>query len=266
MTSTGRRFLALAGLTLAAFAKAHVPGDAAEDHEANTFGLPNGTPIRRALRRFFRLQQEHVIGTVGKPGAPIPERFLPLADYTDAMASAMTPLLSVYWSKAGQALRARLDLDPAEWRVTDPRLHQAIAAQAFDFAGSTNATTDRDLAAAHAELRSELQAGLVDAGEAVSELIARVKKVFVRASTARATAIARTEAARAVHAAALISAEASGVVAGKRWLVSANSCALCHRLAAEVGTIALDRPFGVVGHSATYAIVRTPTLISRTFS
>ncbi len=253
-----RRFLAIATLVIAAATKAHVAGDVPEEHEDNTFGLPNGDLLRKSLRRFFAEQVKKIVGEVEKLGADLKWPVSVLADYDDAMASAMSPILGVYWSKSGKALRGRLGLDPDDWRVTDPNLHAAIAAQAFDFCASTNATTDRELAAAHAQLREELQAGLVDEGEAIPELVKRVRKVFTRASKERAAAIARTEAARAVHSAALKSAADSGVVAGKKWLTSANSCALCHRLADDVGTIALDQTFAVVGKSATYSQIRTP--------
>ena len=57
-------------------------------------------------------------------------------------------------------------------------------------------------------------------GETIPELTRRVQSVFSRLSRERAEMIARTEAARAVHAASLLSAKESGVVSGKKWLLS----------------------------------------------
>lgn len=244
--------------SLAACAKAHVPGDAPEDHEDNTFGLPEGSPLRRKLRAFFLAQLKQVVGFVGKAGAEIPKHFPPLADYTDPMASAMTPVLSAYWDKSGKALRGRLQLDPDEWRVTDPNVHRAIASQAIRFCKATNATTDLSVHAAAEAVRRRLQFGLIGRGEAIPELVSGIRAIFTRATKERAVMIARTEAARAVHAASLMSAESSGVVAAKKWLLSANSCPTCHALAAAAESLPLAGEFGQVGNNPDYASVKYP--------
>ena len=240
------------------------PGDADDPHEANTWDLPDGNPIRRRIKQFARRQLRKILGTVPEIGAPLPPAFPPLADWTDPMASAMTPLISAYWDEAGKTTRARLGLDPDAWEVHDPRLHEKIRGAALAFCAETNATTDGDLAAALDRLRDELAAGLVDAGEAIPELTARVQAVFTRLSTWRAEMIARTEAARAVHAASLESARESGVVAGKKWLVSAGSCPKCQAIASEVNGergIPLDQPFASgVGKDPAYANVPHPPL------
>lgn len=70
--------------------------------------------------------------------------------------------------------------------------------------------------------------------------------------------IARTEAARAVHAASLMSAESSGVVAAKKWLLSANSCPVCHALAAAADSLPLAGEFGQVGNNPDFASVKYP--------
>jgi hypothetical protein len=252
--------LANASMTLALAAKAHVPGDSTEDHEDNTYGLPGGAPIRRTLRRFFREQLKRVVGYVAKIGAEIPTSFPRLADYTDAMASAMTPILGVYWDRAGKAMNGRLGLDPDEWRVTDPNLHRAIAAQSFKFCRATNATTDRQLADALEDLRREFHAGLVTEGETIPQLTERVRSIFTRASKSRARSIAQTEASRAVHTASEMSAIASGVVQAKRLLLSANSCATCVAVAERAKSVPLGGSFGVVGHNAEYSDIRMPPI------
>jgi hypothetical protein len=239
-------------------AKAHIAGDAPEDHEDNTFGLPNGSPVRRKLRRFFAEQLKHTIGTVAQIGAEIPARFLPLADYNDAMASAMTPILGVYWDKAGKAMRGRLGLDPDEWRVTDPNIHRAIAAQSFRFCAATNATTDREIGAARDEVRRQLAEGLIGTGETIPQLTSRIQAIFKRASKSRAETIARSETSRAVHAAAEMSAQGSGVVSAKRWLLSANSCPVCVAIAHKTPQAPLGGSFGTIGHDADYSSVRYP--------
>jgi hypothetical protein len=179
------------------------------------------------LRWFFGEQAAHVLGELPAIGAPLPMTFPSLADYDDPMASAMTPLIGAYWDRGGRTTRERLGLDPDAWRVVDPNLHRAIAGQALAFCAATNATTTRRLDDALAELRAGLHAGLVVEGEAIPALRDRVRAVFAGLTRDHAAMIARTEASRAVHAASLLSAEQSGVVAGKRWLASGNSCERC---------------------------------------
>ena len=175
-------------------------GDADEEHEQNTYGLPEGRPIRRAFKRFARRQLKKTLSSLPEIGAPLPTKFPPLTDWTQPMAGAMTPLIGSYWDEAGQTTRARLGLDPDQWEVHDPHLHEQIRQQAFRFCESTNETTDKELGEALEDLRQQFVEGLVDAGETIPELTRRVQSVFSRLSDTRAEMIARTEAARAVHA------------------------------------------------------------------
>jgi Phage Mu protein F like protein/Acetyltransferase (GNAT) family len=237
-------------------------GDDDEQHEDNTFGLPEGRPLRRQMKRWYRRQLKTILGSIPTIGSPLPKRFKSLADYNDPMASAMTPLISAYWDEAGKETRARLGLDPDAWEVHDPHLHEVIQSSTLKFCDSTNATTDKELGEALEQLREEFHQGLVSAGETIPELTSRVKGIFSRLSDYGAERIARTEASRAVHAASLISAKESGVVAGKKWLVSANSCDKCHAIAEEANKhgIGLDDDFAHEGSNAGYARIPNPPL------
>lgn len=198
------------------------------------------------------------MGTIAAIGAPLPEAFPSLADYDDPMASAMTPILSAYWDESGKRVRERVGLDPDEWQVKDPNLEEKIRSSALAFCENTNATTSLDLADALAALRQELHEGLVESGEAIPELRDRVQKIFTGAEEWRAEMIARTEAARAVHAAQLQSAAESGVVAGMEWLVSGDACPLCLQIAAEVRMVPLGGKFATIGDSDHYKDIRHP--------
>lgn len=188
----------------------------------------------------------------------LPTEFAPLADYDDPMAAAMTPLLGVYWEAGGKQVRERLGLDADEWKVTDLHVQEMIERAAFAFCKSTNATTTKHLNHALGLLRDEIKEGLIEEGEGVRELTKRVRRVFEHAETWRAQMIAATEAARAVHAAELVSAQESGVVAGFKWLVSGDACPLCQMIAAEVGQVRLGDIFARIGHNATYADIKHP--------
>jgi hypothetical protein len=237
-----------------------LPGDAPEDHEDNTYDLPEGSPIRKVLRRYFRDQMKRMTGFVAKIGGEIPRFFPKLSDYDDPMAAAMTPILGVYWDRSGKALRGRLGLDPDEWRVTDPNVHQAVAEASLKFCAATNATTDKKVAEAREAVRDALSRGLVGHGETVPQLTARIKEIFQDATTSRAKRIAQTEASRAVHAASEMSAVQSRVVRSKRILLSSNSCPVCVQIAQDAGSINLGEAFGRVGHDPDYSSIRMPPI------
>jgi HK97 family phage portal protein len=232
-------------------------GDIDEAHEDNTYNLPDGRPIRRGLKRWFGKQLTEILGVLPEEfGAPIPASFPSLADYDNPMESAMTPLLSAYWDEAGQVTRAKLGLDPEEWEVHDPHLHETIKQSSLKFCKETNETTTKDLNDALAQLREEMIQGLVDAGESIPELTKRVQAVFEGAEKWRAEMIARTEASRAVHRASLSSAKESGVVERKKILLSANACPLCVETAAKhPDGIDLDSSFASIGHNPDYSNV-----------
>jgi HK97 family phage portal protein len=234
-------------------------GDEPDPHEDNTYGLPDGAPLRKALKRFLAKQYHAVLGSVPEIGAPLPATFAPLADYDDPMASAMTPIFSSYWDWAGQQTRGKLGLDPATWQVVDPEIHRAIADSALSFSRSTNAGTSKGLAEALAKLRSELHEGIVAEGEAIPQLRKRVQGVFEKLSRDKAEMIARTETSRAVHTASLRSAGDSGVVETKSWLASTDACPLCLGLEAETkeAGIPLDQPFTVQGTNPAYSEVES---------
>jgi hypothetical protein len=238
--------------------KAHIPGDVPEDHEDNTFGLPDGGPVRKQLKRFFREQLQKLVGFVATIGTTIPDTFPSLTDYNDPMASAMTPLIGTYWDRAGKGLRGRLGLDPDDWRVTDPNVHEAIKKQCLKFCASTNATTTLSVDRAREAVRAKLAAGLIGDGQTIPELTKAIRQVFTTASESRAETIARTETSRAVHTASLMSAVQSGTVSLKKWRVSANSCPVCVALAEKMPTAPLDQAFATIGKDADYNQILCP--------
>lgn len=263
--------------------KDHIPdrgaegmgGEDVDPSEDNTYGLPNGNKIRRELKRWWTQIEaeymaavedaaEQLLGTSSSIGVPLTDVFPAIADYEDPMSTAMTPLLSAYWDKSGRQTRAKLGLDPDEWRVVDPNLHEKIRTQAMDFCESTLETAHMDVHEAYDRLRQELLSGVLEAGEAIPQLTERVKAIFTDAKGWKAEQIARTEAARAVNAASLESAKQSGVVERKKWLLSANACDECHKVNDRVnaaGGIPLDDAFATgLSDKPTYADCHAPPL------
>jgi len=244
-----------------------IPNDEPDTHEDNTYGLPDGKPLRRLLKRWYRKIAREVLGTLPTIGTVVHTNWPALTDYEDPMAAAFTPMIGAYWDEAGKVTRARLGLDPDEWRVVDPHLHEKIETQAFDFCKSTLESTSETCRDAYAKLRQELLAGVLNEGEAGPELAKRVRSIFTGLTKSHAAMIARTETARAVNAASLESAKQSGVVSRKKWLLSANACEHCHEVADRVnadGGIPLDTAFATgLSDKPTYATCDAPPLHPR---
>ena len=92
----------------------------------------------------------------------------------------------------------------------------------------------------------------IDEGQTIDEMadaIAESRGI----SRERATMIARTESAYAYTEGRIEAAKESGVVIGKRWLVSPDACEFCEAAARQYGakTIPLDTPFYTVGTTLT---------------
>ena len=232
-----------------------------DPHEENTYGLPEGKPIARELRRWFRRQREAVLAAIPSSGVlPMHLPNLKGRDWVDPMVHSVAPILAPYWDDEGKKVYARLGLDPSDWKVTNPHLRHAINSQAFNFCRSTNESTSEKLDVALDRLKHELVLGLVEQGESIPKLTKRVRSVFKGLTKSHAETIARTEASRAQHAAQEQAAIESGVVAGKELLISADACPICQKIAAEARRVRLGQAFAVIGSNPTYAFVKTPPL------
>lgn len=250
--------LSAAITTLAAGLRILRTNDEPPKGEENTYDLPEGEDLAAALRRWFRKQREEILAAI--PDTDLPARLPPLADYDDAMSSAMTPLLSVYWDDSGKQTFERLGLDQAEWKVHSPYLHDKIRTAAFKFSASTNSTTSAKLDEALERLRAQLFTGLIEKGDSIEQLRKRVNGIFQGMAKWKATQIAATEASRAVHAAQLEADVQSDVVAGVELLLSGDACPLCRKVATEAKQVRLGQAFAVIGHNADYSTIRHPPI------
>jgi hypothetical protein len=231
--------------------------------EANTYGLPRGQSIRRALKVIFRAQRTQMLEVLEpkqKDFDPLPDDWPDFELGALPMSARMTPLITPLWDEGGSRLFARIGLDPDRWQVVSPHVEAKIRQSALNFCAATNATTGEQLQLALSRTREELIAGVVTTGESVKQLTNRVKSVFENAETWRARRIAQSEASRAVHAAAETAAEQSGLVAGWEWLLSSDACPLCQTVGRRAKFVRLGQPFAVVGNDPVYSEVKFPPL------
>lgn len=231
----------------------------------NTYDLPDGSELTKELKAWYTKQAIEVIGSLPKKSAKLPKKFAALTDYDDPMASAMTPILQVYWSKAGSDIKDAMGLDPETWQVTDPNVSKAIDKQSLLFCASTNASTSQRLDEALQNLRAQLKQGVIDEGEALPKLTKRVNEIFTGLKKSHAEMIAQTETSRAIHEASEMSvmqgdAEGNEVARSKHWLLTSDACPVCYRLRdeSEPDGITVGKTFGKVGNSPEYSNVRMP--------
>lgn len=248
--------------------------------EANTYGLPTGEPLRRALVRASRTQRKAVTAWIrsGRP-EPARARYGRLSGKANHdpdswdwpgwsafglgpldLAHRMTPILQTFWVAGARKFAPRVGIDPNEWTVVDAHTEAMIESAALAFSDSTLETTSLSIEAAIRKTRQELHAGVVDRGESLNALTKRINAVFDAADTWRARRIAQSEASRAVHAAQEQTAIASGVVAGWKWLASSDACPLCLTIARRAKFVRLGEAFAVVSDNPHYGTVKYPPL------
>jgi hypothetical protein len=99
---------------------------------------------------------------------------------------------------------------------------------------------------------SAIVADGVDAGLTTDEIAEQIAAAGGM-SPERAQMIARTESAYAYTEGRIEAWQDTGVVQGKRWLLSPDACEFCEAAAREYGqkTIPLDQPFYVIPHTLT---------------
>jgi predicted double-glycine peptidase/phage portal protein BeeE len=217
-------------------------------------------PLIDALKRFFKRQQERVIGQVKALGEDVVTKALPadwidLADWNNVFAQEMLPTVALYYDDAAKQTVKRIGGSPDLWAVVQPNLKEAVERQVFAFADSTNKTTSLELGEATETLKKEMAEGLVGEGDYKNALADRVKKVFDRASVERSYLIGHTEASRSQHDAMEITALASGVCKNKRWILSDDACPKCLPFAGKV--VPLGESFGT-GEPGPYSDIPFP--------
>lgn len=99
-------------------------------------------------------------------------------------------------------------------------------------------------------IRTQLADGIA-AGEAIPQLRDRIREVMTNASSYTAETIARTESARAYLSARETAWMESGVVTGKRWLLSVDPCEFCEAASKLYNSVPLGQDFVALGASLT---------------
>lgn len=238
--------------------------------------LPRGDALAKTLRGIFREQRSALMREIkavyvesAKAGR-IPQRWwttpidLGELGWNEEMGQRCMPHIQLAVAEGGKDCLTRLGVPNASdvFDVTNPRVRDAIQQHTFQFCEATNQTTSLQLNTAMAKLREELASGLLEAGDAMTELQRRVAGIFDSAEAYRSERIARTESSRALHEGQRIAARESGVVVGFQWLASGDACPECQTVADETSNgIPLDGAFKVGDDpSNPYNTVETPPL------
>lgn len=128
----------------------------------------------------------------------------------------------------------------------------------------TSPFDDRPAFVAPQSLNEALQVAIQE-GDSLSGAITRMRNEFGEMSGIAAERIARTEMQRGYGAGKVAAWKQVPGITHKRWLLSAQPCAMCRELAATRPVVEIDKPFATVGEVVggvliTYADVYTNTL------
>lgn len=237
--------------------------------EPNDHRLPLGSRIYPILVKSFNAQGRLVLDRLAgrKSMFYTPAELLRPSDpgLVDEL-EAIVPQISMIWDAGGKRLRSEVGLDPERWRVTSEFLRSAIRSATLSFAESTQASFAEafraNYEATKAQIRAEIDAGRLQAGETTDQLSKRLRKYFQDSNRFRARRIAQTEATRAHHQAKEWSAIDSQVVVGWEWVTTSASCKICDAIAKDMNNpsgrrrIRLGQNFAVIGNDPKYKDIR----------
>ena len=212
---------------------------------------PYEVKFTKVLKGLFKAQEREVLANMRKH--PKAYRYWPLDGY---MADWKQNWLSE-WLFAEMMWRRRFEKEAKPFlggvleTVGAAELNELVVGIDFDI----NSPAVQDFISKNADkysfhvndvtidsLRKQLIAG-VKLGESIPELTKRVNKVFGFAEKYRATRISRTEILKSANMGSEFAYIQSGVVKGKRWLISAGACDFCKYVAAEMNQRTLGKPW-----------------------
>lgn len=188
----------------------------------------------KMVRKLFKAQRKEVLDNLDKMASQIESQFAGwskkkiarfikqdtriinniLFDEKEAIKEfegAARPVIAEAFEESGKVLLADLGIDIA-FNLENTRARKFIGDKTEKFAEDVNETTIK-------ELRKTLQEGFRE-GEGIPKLASRVKKVYDKADSSRAVAIARTEILSSSNAGTLEGMKQSGVIKEKEWLSS----------------------------------------------
>jgi HK97 family phage portal protein len=263
-THDGEKALELATKLFEEMPQAPADEAPAKSYRLRRKGLRKKSPDKFAavLQGFFRKQAAAVGAKVKaldemKTKAGKIEDFFDWRHWAAEMYKDLRPVVQLYYDYAAKDTAGRLDLAPDFFSVVQPKLSEGVDKATLLFCNETNETTSMELSAALDLLRKELTEGLTQ-GDVKQAMMERVKSVFDQAENLRAWRIAVTEGSRAQHAAQEITAIESGIVKGKRWILSDEACPECLPLRDKV--VPLGDNFTTVEGNPAYSDIPYPPL------
>lgn len=215
---------------------------------------PDAGPLAKALKAVFDRQAQEVIASFKSGPELKTKNFFPVSTWTEEMARLLQPVLRGYFEEGTYALLSELGGSPDVRRLAVMALDKAVAKATYQFADSTNSTTNLSITEAVEATRKAVEDGLAQ-GEANAQLLTRIQSIFTDLSERRALLIAETESTRAKHSGELIGIEAAGVQAKKKWLADSQCCDICKALNGK--SVEMDTDFATIG-TGPYSRIEHP--------
>lgn len=193
--------------------------------------VPDGKALEPILKKHFKKWEHQTLNaihkTANKPAnKALPERFVPVREWSDSLAHDIKPVIELYYENAGNEMIARVGASPDVNEVFNQRVAHYAQNKALHLSEQTMATTEKYINEALHQTRQAIHDGLTE-GESIDELKKRIGQVFEDAEDYRTERIARTEASEAHHEGLRAAAIDSDVVKEFEWLTASECCDLC---------------------------------------
>lgn len=210
------------------------------------------------VKRFFEKQRDEVLGSITGEStkANKVQVGFDLAKANVELYSEAYPVINMMAEQQIKRTLIKVGADVSDYTVISHKLQPTIRKMVLEFADSTNRTTQLDIDEAYKRVKESISEGTENAND-LESIRKEIAGIYSTATDSRTFMIANSETARAFAVSDQHAAVESGVVRGKTFLVSANACDICQKVAGKYRDKVMpvdhewfDNPYskGLLGH------------------
>lgn len=191
--------------------------------------------LAEILKNYFDRQRDEVMKTITNDsvkGATKVQIGFDLAKANLELYSEAYPCISMIAKQSIKKTLIKVKADAEDFTVISHKLKPTIRKMVLEFADSTNQTTALTIKEAYQKVKDTIGDG-IEAADGLEAIRKEIGNIYTNAADHRTYAIANTETKRAFTTSAQAAAKESGTVKGKTFLVSANACDVCQKVAGK---------------------------------
>lgn len=187
------------------------------------------------LKSYFKKQHDEVMSTITTESVKAANKVsvgFDLAKANVELYSECFPTINMIAQQSIKKTLIKVKADAEDYTVISHKLKPTIRKMVLEFADSTNRTTSMNIQDAYQKVKDNIEQGIENA-DSLEAIRKEIGDVYTNAQDHRTYAIANTETKRAFTTSAQAAAKESGTVKGKTFLVSANACDVCQKVAGK---------------------------------